>query len=252
MSGVRTARHARPGVLSRPYVRKAALATGAIGVLAVPVSATLIAESPLEASAAARNDRILALAALAPVVPAGVVSARLTDAASTTDAAVGRQMASAAMDVAAQQAAERAAAAQVAADQAAVQQRAADEQAAQDRASRSRTTADLAGSADVVAPSGDPRSIARSMLAARGEGADQFSCLNSLWTKESGWSTTADNASSSAYGIPQALPGSKMASAGADWRTNAATQISWGLTYIEGRYGSPCAAWGHSRSYNWY
>ena len=72
-----------------------------------------------------------------------------------------------------------------------------------------------------------------------------------LWNRESGWRTTAQN-SSGAYGIPQALPGSKMASAGADWRTNAATQIKWGLGYISGRYGTPCGAWGHSQSTGWY
>ena len=98
----------------------------------------------------------------------------------------------------------------------------------------------------------DPRDIARAMLPSFGFSADQFSCLDSLWTKESGWNPSADNASSSAYGIPQALPGSKMASAGADWATNPATQIKWGLGYIRDSYGSPCAAWGHSQSYNWY
>ena len=66
--------------------------------------------------------------------------------------------------------------------------------------------------------------------------------------RESGWNVYADNPSSSAYGIPQALPGSKMASAGADWATNPVTQIRWGLGYIQDRYGSPCGAWGHSQS----
>ena len=80
----------------------------------------------------------------------------------------------------------------------------------------------------------------------------QFSCLNQLWQKESGWSYTAYNADGGATGIPQALPGSKMAAAGSDWETNAATQISWGLSYIKGSYGTPCAAWGHSQSMNWY
>ena len=89
------------------------------------------------------------------------------------------------------------------------------------------------------------------MLNARGQGS-QFSCLDQLWNRESGWSLTASNASSGAYGIPQSLPGSKMASAGADWQTNAATQITWGLSYIADRYGSPCAAWGHSQSSGWY
>ena len=99
---------------------------------------------------------------------------------------------------------------------------------------------------------GDPRDVARAMLASYGFGQDQFSCLDSLYTKESGWNVHADNPSSSAYGIPQALPGSKMSSAGSDWADNPATQIEWGLGYIKDRYGSPCAAWGHSVSNNWY
>lgn len=98
----------------------------------------------------------------------------------------------------------------------------------------------------------DPRGAARAMVAERGWGAEQFDCLDSLWQKESNWSTTADNPTSSAYGIPQALPGSKMASAGPDWQTNARTQIAWGLGYIADRYGSPCAAWSHSKANNWY
>jgi len=93
---------------------------------------------------------------------------------------------------------------------------------------------------------------ARTMLAERGWGDDQFQCLVSLWNKESGWNYQAQNRSSGAYGIPQALPGSKMASAGADWQTNAATQVAWGLGYISGRYGTPCGAWGHSQSSGWY
>ena len=82
-------------------------------------------------------------------------------------------------------------------------------------------------------------------------GDDQFACLLSLWNRESGWRVNAAN-SSGAYGIPQALPGSKMASAGADWQTNPATQIAWGLGYIAGRYGTPCGAWDHSESNGWY
>ncbi|TQL69846.1 hypothetical protein FB381_3765 [Nocardioides albertanoniae] len=98
----------------------------------------------------------------------------------------------------------------------------------------------------------DPKDIAKSMLSDFGWGLDQFSCLEPLWEKESGWNTSAANPSSSAYGIPQALPGSKMASAGDDWETNAATQIKWGMGYINDRYGSPCGAWGHSQSNGWY
>ncbi|MCR2812709.1 lytic transglycosylase domain-containing protein [Microbacterium sp. zg.Y1090] len=98
----------------------------------------------------------------------------------------------------------------------------------------------------------DAQATAHSMLAGYGWGDDQFGCLVSLWNKESGWNYQAYNAGSGAFGIPQALPGSKMASAGADWQTNPATQIAWGLGYISGRYGSPCGAWGHSQSVGWY
>jgi hypothetical protein len=98
----------------------------------------------------------------------------------------------------------------------------------------------------------DPRDIARALLASYGWDEGQFSCLDSLWTRESNWNIHADNPSSSAYGIPQALPGSKMASAGSDWANNAVTQIKWGLGYIQDRYGSPCSAWGHSESHGFY
>lgn len=98
----------------------------------------------------------------------------------------------------------------------------------------------------------DPREIARALLGEFGFSADQFDCLDSLYTRESNWNPYADNPTSSAYGIPQALPGSKMASAGADWATNPVTQIRWGLGYIQDRYGSPCGAWAHSESVGWY
>jgi hypothetical protein len=97
------------------------------------------------------------------------------------------------------------------------------------------------------------RATARAMAASKyGWGESQFSCLNQLWNKESGWSYTAGNLSSGATGIPQALPGSKMASAGADWATNASTQVAWGLDYIQRGYGTPCAAMAHSSAVNWY
>ncbi|WP_296194596.1 hypothetical protein [uncultured Microbacterium sp.] len=115
------------------------------------------------------------------------------------------------------------------------------------------TTAPITG----VTGSGDnspagAQASARAMLANYGWGDDQFSCLVSLWNKESGWNYQAYNAGSGATGIPQALPGSKMASAGSDWRTNAATQVAWGLSYISGKYGSPCGAWAQSQSKGWY
>ena len=83
-------------------------------------------------------------------------------------------------------------------------------------------------------------------------GEDQHSCLVNLWNRESGWRHTADNPNSSAYGIPQALPGSKMASAGADWKTNPETQIKWGLKYIDKRYKTPCGAWSAFKKKGWY
>jgi len=99
----------------------------------------------------------------------------------------------------------------------------------------------------------EAQAIARQLMAAQyGWGDDQFGCLVALWGKESGWNVYASNSSSGAYGIPQALPGSKMATAGDDWQTNPATQITWGLGYIAGRYGTPCGAWDHSESSGWY
>lgn len=105
---------------------------------------------------------------------------------------------------------------------------------------------------NVTPDPGSAQAIAFDMVAARGWGQDQFNCLVALWSKESGWRVNAHNASSGAYGIPQALPGNKMASAGADWATNPATQITWGLGYIAGRYGTPCGAWDHSVQKGWY
>jgi hypothetical protein len=99
---------------------------------------------------------------------------------------------------------------------------------------------------------GTPKEVAMNLLPDHGWGESQFSCLEKLWNKESRWRVDADNPSSSAYGIPQALPGNRMAAYGSDWRTNPVTQIKWGLDYIENTYGSPCSAWGHSQAKGWY
>lgn len=98
----------------------------------------------------------------------------------------------------------------------------------------------------------DPRAIARALLGDFGFGPEQFGCLDTLYMGESGWRVDADNPTSSAYGIPQALPGYKMASAGADWATNPVTQIRWGLGYIRDRYGSPCGAMSFKSGHGWY
>ena len=93
--------------------------------------------------------------------------------------------------------------------------------------------------------------VTAGIVAQHGWAGSEFSCLVSLWNRESGWNAHAANPSG-AYGIPQALPGSKMASAGADWRTNPATQIKWGLKYVQDRYGTPCEAWTFKRARGWY
>jgi hypothetical protein len=98
----------------------------------------------------------------------------------------------------------------------------------------------------------DPKGAARALLGDYGWSSGQFSCLDALWERESGWDPSATNSSSGAYGIPQALPGSKMASAGGDWRSNPVTQIKWGLGYIQATYGSPCSALNHSDANGWY
>ena len=99
--------------------------------------------------------------------------------------------------------------------------------------------------------SGNPQQIASAMLGSFGWSSSEFGCLVSLWNLESGWNVYASNPSG-AYGIPQALPGSKMASAGPDWQSNATTQIRWGLGYIKSLYGSPCGAWSHEQASGWY
>lgn len=99
---------------------------------------------------------------------------------------------------------------------------------------------------------GSAQAIAHDQVIARGWSENDFSCLVELWAHESGWRVNAGNVITGAYGIPQALPGSKMASAGDDWMTNPATQIAWGLGYIAGRYSSPCGAWDAWSAKGWY
>jgi resuscitation-promoting factor RpfB len=98
---------------------------------------------------------------------------------------------------------------------------------------------------------GTAQSTAFGLLSSYGFASSQWGCLDDLWQRESGWVYNAENASG-AYGIPQALPGSKMASAGPDWQTNPTTQIKWGLGYIKSVYGTPCGAWSHEEADGWY
>ncbi len=98
-----------------------------------------------------------------------------------------------------------------------------------------------------------PIEVGRALALRAGWGQHQWVCLATLWSRESGWIPTKLNyAGSGAYGIPQALPASKMRSAGADWRTNPATQIRWGISYIKSRYGDACGALEHSNTRGYY
>ncbi len=106
-----------------------------------------------------------------------------------------------------------------------------------------------------AAPVNDPagaQAYASSLMSGYGWGSGEFRCLVDLWNRESNWLTSAMNPYSGAYGIPQSLPGNKMAAAGSDWRTNYRTQIHWGLSYISQRYKAPCGAWAHSELKGWY
>lgn len=115
---------------------------------------------------------------------------------------------------------------------------------------KSLTTVQKPQSATIIKGTGSAASAKK--FALERVGARQFRCLDNLWTRESHWNYKAGNPSSGAYGIPQALPGSKMKSAGADWRTNPITQVKWGLKYINARYGSACNAWRFWQSHHWY
>jgi hypothetical protein len=147
------------------------------------------------------------------------------------------------------QLAEKKMAARVAVRVAAAQSSAAQSPAAQSPAAQSPAAGPRP---PAVAASGSPQQIAEEMLGSFGWSSSQFSCLDPLWSHESGWSVSAYNPGTGAYGIPQAMPGGKMASAGSDWQTDAATQIRWGLEYIKDTYGSPCGAWDHEEATGWY
>jgi hypothetical protein len=98
----------------------------------------------------------------------------------------------------------------------------------------------------------DPREIARRLMPEYGLSEGEFDCLDALWTSESDWDPTADNPSSTAYGIPQALTGGTHTNLPADYMTNPVSQIRWGLQYIRDSYGTACAAWEFKQSHRWY
>jgi hypothetical protein len=244
-------------------MRRTALLTG---ILSVALGASLVSNlQPSETQAAPA-------ALTVPTVSASTSSSstvRSSDLEQANRDYVRQQLARAAQvkAAAAREAAHKAHVAKVAAQKRAAARKAAAHQRAVARARAARLAAAKAAAAQrareaaaaaarkvrVTAPVVRHTSLsAVKQYAFNKVGATQFSCLDKLWTLESGWSVTETNSSSGAYGIPQSLPGSKMASAGADWRTNPYTQIDWGLGYIHSRYGTPCAAWAHSLAHNWY
>jgi hypothetical protein len=245
---------------ARTQARKPSRITFAVATATVAAAAAVIAGITTAASPAAQTVPVAAGQAVshdqAPLTSYATADRQLqilqARAAGQQVQRIATQARLAAQRAAAQRAAARQAAAKAAAAKAAAAKAAA-AQAASSASSGSSTSSGSSGSsAASVQPSGTPQQIALSMLGSFGWSSGEFSCLVSLWDRESGWNTYASNPSSGAYGIPQALPGSKMASAGADWATNPATQIRWGLGYIQQVYGSPCAAWGHSQSVGWY
>jgi hypothetical protein len=248
LSGIRrrTSLHGKPSKLTIAVTGSTVLtAAAASGVVAL-WPATVASQSAASSAAAsgtistpAQLDGGAMLASQVLISRADFALRQQQTAALLAQQAAARQ--AALRQRAAKQAARRAAA-QAAADRA-VQQRA-QQQAQQTQPSQ--------GTSAPAVPSGSAQQIAMGMLGSYGWSSSQFSCLNSLWNEESGWNVYATNPSSGAYGIPQALPGSKMASAGPDWQTDAATQVRWGLTYIKSLYGSPCGAWAHEEADGWY
>jgi len=134
-----------------------------------------------------------------------------------------------------------------------ISQAASELQAAAQKKTQTPATSTTSVSSTPVGSATDPREIARQMmLSMYGWGDSEFGCFDNIIMHESKWSITATNPSSGAYGIPQALPGSKMATAGADWKTNPATQIKWALGYVKARYSTPCGAWSFKSAHGWY
>ncbi|GAA1382891.1 transglycosylase SLT domain-containing protein [Kitasatospora putterlickiae] len=211
--------------------------------------ATLLAEVPSGAQAQTISDNIgtqaSAQQAAADAAAKAAAEQKAAEEAARQQAAAEAQ---AKADAAAKEAAAKAEAEKAA--KAAEEKRKADEAAANRSKARSAMAAtDGAASAPAVSVSpGSVQALAQQII---GNDA-QFQCFSQIVKRESGWNYTATNKSSGAYGLVQALPGTKMASAGADWRTNPATQIKWGLGYMNSRYGSPCGAWSFWQSHHWY
>ncbi|MFE1882914.1 transglycosylase SLT domain-containing protein [Streptomyces diastatochromogenes] len=226
----------------RGFAVASATAVTAVGSV-VGVASGSVAQNNNDAEATAADTTLLA------DIPAGQQAQVQT--ASLTQQADAQAIAA---DASAKKDAE--AAARKAAADTAVAKKAAAEKAAKE--AKERAEAKAAASRDDVRDSSSfptqssytvaqIQAMARQMVA-----SGQFQCFSNIVDHESSWNYHAVNASSGAYGLFQALPGSKMSSAGADWQTNPATQIKWGLNYMNSRYGSPCEAWSFWQANHWY
>lgn len=246
--------HRRQGRLTRLQKVTAATGVAAVGAtaLAFGVSATggdngdvKTAGSDIQAQPVAWQDAVNAPSAQKVSIDAQTTHAddRAKAEAKAAEKAAAKKKAEQQKRAEARKAAAEKAEKQRKAEQAA-QEKAAKEQAAKEREQKQAASRSAQRSS---APSGSPKQIAQQMI-----GDDQqFQCFSNIVERESGWDVHAQNPSG-AYGLLQALPGSKMASAGPDWQNNPATQIKWGLGYMKDRYGSPCGAWSFWQANNWY
>jgi len=240
-----TARHAPRHAAARPErsgLRRALAATGARPVLASGAVAAVLAGGALAVSFGESQARAEAMTfavdGLTEQTSTEQLAAEEEDAARVATARTDTNAARSAVAAREAERARLAAAKALAARQAKAK-------AAARAAERKRIVADAKK---------DPKAAARLLMPEYGFGQGQWSCLERLWIGESGWKWNAENPSSGAYGIPQSLPASKMATMGKDYRTNPVTQIRWGLDYIKKSYGTPCNAlskW-NSRSPHWY
>lgn len=246
--GTHRGRHARPSegpltqalsVARRPAVT-AGMALALVGTGAVGVGNT----------DAAADSQPFTLSAAAMTQAAASAKESFTDNSRISSERASANAQRAALDAKAQAAAKAQADAAAAAAKAKAAALAKARVAAAEKAARDKQRASLIASAQ-----SDPRGAARAMMGDYGFSGDaQWNCLNLLWEGESAWNFKAENPSSGAYGIPQSLPASKMATVGADYRTNPVTQIKWGLNYIKQSYGTPCGAWDfwNNRFPHWY
>ncbi len=258
-------RHRAPRRSWRPRTDPASTAQASIDPVSIePVSIAPVSKPPVSIAPVStapvslrRNTRPALAAGLAGTLMVSLCVATLAPAAGSTEpTAIAEFAGPLPLRLAAERASRNGARSDLTleAETAAAQAAAAERQRLRTEAAAKSVTGPVAA-VPVALPGGTPqqnRELGRAMTAEYGWDAGQFACLDRIWSQESNWTTTAQNPSSGAYGIPQSLPGTKMASAGADWSSNPATQIAWGLGYIDAVYGTPCSAWDFKQGTGWY